>query len=365
MSCDALKKVCKIYNGNSINADFKKKNFAGLKEGYPYIATKDVSFSGEINYDNGVRIPFDTRFKVAPAGSVLICAEGGSAGRKIARVNQPVCFGNKLFCLAPEDKIDTDYLYHYLKSDQFQSQFKFMMSGLIGGVSAKKFGAIEIRYPSIKEQRIIIERINNVALSINILKGNIVRGLSDATTYFKSIAVDLLSDYGEASHAMLGDIVTLQRGIDLTHSEMTGGDIPVAGSSGIIGYHNEAKGPSPCITVGRSGNVGKVFMYEKCWPHNTTLFVKDYKSNWPRYIYHLLYNLNAADYSGGAAVPTLNRNNLHPVLVPFCNDIDKQKSIAKQLDAISDRYYQITENYNTILKECDAFIASLLKDTFE
>ena len=38
-------------------------------------------------------------------------------------------------------------------------------------------------------------------------------------------------------------------------------DVLVAGSNGIIGYHDEARSNHPCITVGRSGSVGKVHYY--------------------------------------------------------------------------------------------------------
>lgn len=78
--------ICDIYNGNSINAEYKKKYYTGLTDGYPFIATKDVSFDGKINYDNGVRIPHGIQYKTADKGSVFICAEGGSAGRKIALI---------------------------------------------------------------------------------------------------------------------------------------------------------------------------------------------------------------------------------------------------------------------------------------
>ena len=50
---------CEIYTGNSISESVKKAKYAGLKEGYDYIATKDVSFEHTIEYDNGVRIPTD------------------------------------------------------------------------------------------------------------------------------------------------------------------------------------------------------------------------------------------------------------------------------------------------------------------
>ena len=66
--------------------------------GLIYIATKDVNFDNTINYDNGIKIPdnYLSKFKISYFNSVLLCLEGGSAGRKIGLLKQDVCFGNKL-----------------------------------------------------------------------------------------------------------------------------------------------------------------------------------------------------------------------------------------------------------------------------
>ena len=89
------------------------------------------------------------------------------------------------------------------------------------------------------------------------------------------------------------DILELQRGFDLTSAQMNHGDVAVAGSNGIIGYHDTIRGNSPCITVGRSGSVGKVHFYEQpTWVHNTALSVKDFKNNNPIYLYYFLRNLH-------------------------------------------------------------------------
>jgi len=47
------------------------------------------------------------------------------------------------------------------------------------------------------------------------------------------------------------------------------------------------------------------------WPHDTTLWVKDFKNNDPRFIYYLLQTLRLADLDAGASNPTLNRNHAH------------------------------------------------------
>ena len=135
----------------------------------------------------------------------------------------------------------------------------------------------------------------------------------------------------------LGDILNFRRGHDLPKTSMIPGDIPVAGSNGIIGFHNVSTPISPCITIGRSGNVGTPYIYDKCWAHNTVLYIDDYKGNDPKYLYYLLKTLPLASFGGGSAVPTLNRNHIHPLEVDFCRDIELQKKIAGILSKIDDK----------------------------
>lgn len=135
----------------------------------------------------------------------------------------------------------------------------------------------------------------------------------------------------------LGDILNFRRGHDLPHSEMKGGVIPVAGSNGVIGYHDVATPISPCITIGRSGNVGTPYFYEKCWAHNTVLYVDDFKGNYPLYLYYLLKTLPLASFGGGSAVPTLNRNHIHPLIVRHISNIEIQKKVASVLKSLDDK----------------------------
>ena len=121
-----LKDIGTIFSGNSINAKIKEEKYFTIDSGIPYIATKDISYSLEINYDNGINIP-DTdieKFKIAPSGSVIICAEGGSAGRKLGILNQDVCFVNKLFALTPNEKVIGKYIFYWYQSNNFQKDFQ-------------------------------------------------------------------------------------------------------------------------------------------------------------------------------------------------------------------------------------------------
>ena len=75
----------------------------------------------------------------------------------------------------------------------------------------------------------------------------------------------------------LGEVVTLQRGVDLPVDERLPGSFPVIGSNGIVGSHSKFVAHGPGVIVGRSGSVGKViWIDEKYWPLNTSLWVKDF-----------------------------------------------------------------------------------------
>ena len=112
------------------------------------------------------------------------------------------------------------------------------------------------------------------------------------------------------------DIAPLQRGFDLPTSQMKTGKFPVVMSNGVGGYHSEYKVKGPGVITGRSGTIGKLHYIEgDYWPHNTTLWVTDFKNNCPKFIYYLYQQINLPNFSTGSGVPTLNRNDVHDAIV--------------------------------------------------
>ena len=154
----------------------------------------------------------------------------------------------------------------------------------------------------------------------------------------------------------LGDLVEFQRGFDLPKTEFINGNIPVISSNGILGYHNIAKVKGPGITIGRSGTVGLPhFIKEDFYPHNTSLFIKDFKGNVPKYIYYLLRTLKLNEYGSGSGVPTMNRNHLHPIKLFACIEKGTQQKIASVLSALDDKI----ELNNRINAELEAMAKTL------
>ena len=151
--------IAEIFTGNSINETEKQKKYTGLTNGYNYIGTKDVSFDHTVNYNNGVKIPFEqSNFKIAHKFTPLLCIEGGSAGRKIGILQEDVCFGNKL-CAFESFGVDPKYIYYFLQSPSFTKVFKEKTTGIIGGVSVNTLKHLLFAVPPLTEQARIVTEI--------------------------------------------------------------------------------------------------------------------------------------------------------------------------------------------------------------
>ena len=136
----------------------------------------------------------------------------------------------------------------------------------------------------------------------------------------------------------LGDVIELKRGYDLPQRERIPGSIPLVSSSGVTDYHAHAKVTGPGVVTGRYGTLGQVFFVpDDFWPLNTTLYVRDFKGNDPRFICYFLRGLDFFAYSDKAAVPGLNRNHLHQAEVQYPADIGEQRAIAHVLGTLDDK----------------------------
>ncbi|MDD3335684.1 MAG: restriction endonuclease subunit S [Eubacteriales bacterium] len=131
------------------------------------------------------------------------------------------------------------------------------------------------------------------------------------------------------------DIAPLQRGFDLPTSQMIPGKYPVVMSNGVGGYHSVYKVKGPGVVTGRSGTIGKLhYIDDDYWPHNTALWVTDFKRNCPKFIFYLYQQLELSRFGTGSGVPTLNRNDVHDasMSIPKCDEQEKITSLFNHLD---------------------------------
>lgn len=189
-----------IFNGNSINASEKESKYAGV-EGLPYIATKDVGYGFEpLDYDNGICIPpNEEKFRIAHQGAVLICAEGGSAGKKCGLTDRDICFGNKLFANELYGQIPSRFILYVYLSPAFRATFTAAMTGIIGGVSIAKFIEIPIPLPPLEEQHRIVAKVDQLIAQCDVLENlRIEREKKRLTTHAAALS-QLLDTTGDRS----------------------------------------------------------------------------------------------------------------------------------------------------------------------
>ena len=163
----------------------------------------------------------------------------------------------------------------------------------------------------------------------------------------------------------LGEVCTLQRGFDLPTQDRISGRFPLVSSSGITDTHSEGPVSGPGVVTGRSGSIGNVFFIDDSfWPLNTTLYVRDFHGNDPRFVFHLLNEFDLKRFSGGTGVPTLNRNDVHGEMVKVPAAVAEQQRIVAILDEAFDGIATAKANAEKNLQNARALFESELQSVF-
>lgn len=156
------------------------------------------------------------------------------------------------------------------------------------------------------------------------------------------------------------EFIKLNRGFDLPDYKIEQGKYPVITSTNIKAYHKEYKVEGPMVVTGRSGSLGKVqYIDGKCWPLNTSLYVKDYKNNYPRYVFYFLQTMHLEQYNAGAGVPTLNQNHLHSLKIQV-----HEKELQQKIASILSTYDTLIENNNRRIRLLEQMAENLYKEWF-
>ena len=119
--------------------------------------------------------------------------------------------------------------------------------------------------------------------------------------------------------APLGDVIELAYGKSLPKGmRAVEGKIPVYGSNGITGWHNEPLVNESTIIVGRKGSAGAIqLVQEPCFPIDTTYFVRvrrGFEAE-TKFLFYLLSRLDLSRLKTATGVPGLNREDAYRELI--------------------------------------------------
>jgi type I restriction enzyme S subunit len=80
------------------------------------------------------------------------------------------------------------------------------------------------------------------------------------------------------------------------------------------------------------------------------LFVKEFHNSDPKFIYYFLKTLDLNKYNSGSAVPSLNRNYIHPIEVVVPETIEQQQKISLFLTSLDDKI-ELNRQMNSTLEQ--------------
>jgi len=129
----------------------------------------------------------------------------------------------------------------------------------------------------------------------------------------------------------LGEVIKLEYGKSLTKKTRNeSGDVPVYGSSGDVGRHNDSYVNESCLIVGRKGNVGNIFIsHVPCWPIDTVYYVIPPVGIDIKFLYYQLGLLTLARLDKSTAIPGLNRNDAYKVTFKLAPPEQQKRIVAK------------------------------------
>ena len=296
----------------------------------PWLKTKEVNYcriTETENYISEEGLNNSSAKLIAP-NSVIIAmyGQGDTAGR--VAINKIPLTTNKACCnlTINKDKADYEFIYY-----QLCTLYNKMVS-LKAGAAQPNLNAQIIKNLDILLPTLIIEhRIATILSRYDTLIENYQKQIKlleeAAQRLYKEWFVDLRFPGHENAKIVDGvpegwertnvnSILTFHRGYDLTHKEFIDGPYPVVGSTSIIGCHNKFKIEGPGIVTGRSGSLGVYqLIWDNYWPHNTSLYVSDFKGHNVFYIYCLLKTVDFTTLNSGGAIPSLNRNTLSSISI--------------------------------------------------
>lgn len=348
-------------------------SMAELKEFNKKIQSFTVrTFSGGSKFING-----DTLMaRITP------CLENGKTAFVDILENDEVgCGSTEFIVLGGKDgKSINQFVYYLSTSPQIRQTAIKSMTGTSGRqrVESDVFDKLIIDLPDIAEQHTIAKILSDLddKIELNHYMNKTLEAIAQAL--FKRWFVDFEfpneedKPYKSSGGKMIGselyeipegwrvasatELFKLEYGWHLPEWDRKEGNIPVFGSGGLTGYHNNYLVEGPGIIIGRAGKVGPDSVYYShihfC-PIETTFYVLAENNKIIRYLYLFLKTLNTINT--GSSVPNLSRRDIHNarILMP-------RIELIEEFDTIVEKTFDFIENTKNQIKSLSRIRDSLL-----
>lgn len=343
-----LAKVVEVKGGKRLPAG---ASFSSEPTAHPYIRGQDIR-GGRIQASEQLYITETVFEKIrrytVRGGDVCVTIVGniGDVGVTPPELDGANLTENAVKLIPTTSKLDSRFLAYALLSPEAQQQMKLSAAGAAQPkLGIYKVNDIEIPFPRVDSQR----RIASILAGYDDLIENNTRRIAILEEMARRIYEEWFVRFRFPGHAdvrlvesesglvpegwkvrRLSDEIVLAYGKALKAEDRRPGSVPVFGSSGVVGQHDESLVAGPGIIVGRKGNVGSVHWSESpFFPIDTVYYVVT-----ALLLDYVYFNLQRQNFlNNDAAVPGLNRNQAYslPLIVP---DTDTLLAFARQSQAL-------------------------------
>lgn len=285
-----------------------------------------------------------------PADGDILFSTVGSIAEVAIFLGGRGCIAQNLIALRTNPEIvNSDYLYYALINPEMQAKLRGLdISSVQPSIKVPHLLDTDFTLLSLSRQKEVVVTLSALDDRITLLRETNATLEAIAQALFKSWFVDfdpvrakmegrvpegmdeetagLFPDALEESElglvprgwrvARVDEFMELAYGKALKASDRIAGPVPVYGSGGVTGFHNESLVVGPSIIIGRKGTVGSLYWEDQpFYAIDTVFYVRTV--NPMTFCFYLLQTLGLTEMNTDAAVPGLNRGNVYRLTASF------------------------------------------------
>jgi len=236
--------------------------------------------------------------------------------------------------LKPLQDFNIKYMYYYLKKNEYILKENCECGSANKGLDIEAFLNIKIPLPPIEIQQRIVEQLDNIYENEIENSKKTIEGLEKSIESIMNNTCD--NKLNKLSN--LKNECTFRKGIGITKSNRTGGNIPYYCSNGHSGhsYMNKYNIDGKFILLAEDGNIGSIHFIEdgtKIWVGDHVHIINPNNNLDIKYLYWFLkYNVSYELFTTGSVIPKLNKHNLEKISI-YLPPIEIQEKILEECNS--------------------------------
>jgi type I restriction enzyme S subunit len=301
--------------------------------------------------------------KKFPKDSLIFAKSGMSLHlNKRNKLKEDSYVVSHLAVLTPKkEKLNSDFLYYWSLLYRFSDLSR---ATNLPSMRLSDIQRVQIPLPPLPAQSQIVSAIESRFSKIDNAIKNLKSAKAKIQLYRKAVLKKAFEKGEDWEEKKIGEIVKVRYGKGLTgNTRNSNGKIPVYGSSGKIGHHNEFLIDFNTIVIARKGSVGNTFVVkEPCWPIDTAYYLENPQID----LDYLNYFLNLSIFKDtSTTIPSLRREDLESIKISFPPSLSSQQSIVSSIESKFSVIDKVEEIVDNSLKKAEKLKKSILKSAFE